>query len=72
MMKFLIVAAAVGFAASSANACDFLRSAANKTDETKVASITADEPQKMSTPAQPSADGAPVIVEQLPATEKAE
>ena len=69
MTKLLIIVATLGFAASSATACDFMHSASAKTDDTKVASISANKPQNMSTPiAQPSPDGTPVIIEQQPAT----
>jgi hypothetical protein len=69
MTKLLIIAATLGFAASSAAACVFMRSAAVGTDDTKVASISADKQQNMSTPvSQPLPDVTPVIVEQEPAT----
>ena len=69
MTRFLIIAATLGFAVSSAAACDFMHSAENKTDDTKVASISADKPQNMSTPvSQPLPVGTTVIVDQQPAT----
>lgn len=74
MTKLLIIATTLGLAVSSAAAaCDFHQSASVETDEAKVASIAADKAQDMSTPvAQPSPDGTPVIIQQLPASEEAE
>jgi peroxiredoxin len=62
MKMLLITAASLGFAVSSAAACDFLHTA-SKVDDTKVASISADKPQNMSTPvAQPTTENTPVVI----------
>ena len=59
MTRVLILAGALGLAASQAMACDFMRSASAKVDDTKVASITTDEQKNMSTP----------VVQQAPAAD---
>ena len=62
MKMLLITAASLGFAVSSAAACDFLHTA-SKVDDAKVASITADKAQNMSTPvAQPTTENTPVVI----------
>jgi hypothetical protein len=62
MTRIFLVAAAIGLAVSSAQACEYQRSAQNKVDATTVASIEIPQSQPVALP-EPKAAPAPNTVE---------